>query len=181
MTDRRKSIFLPQVSRSNSEVDPGGPARWQGVGMMDELVYWTPFWSLTRINSTSFFSTLHCFSGATDESLCSGTTWMFIFAAVRTKPTLDQVLSRPPAGSGGAGGRLAWIRTAVPLTESVYASGPRRNYRTQLSVHVLERRERKQKFGRLCVKFRHSYAQRQIQIRAARVKRSHYSSYSRQI
>lgn len=85
MTDRRKSIFLPQVSRSSSKVDPGGPALRPGVVMMEELVYWTPFWSFTSISSTSFFSTLHCFSGTI---VCSGITWIFIFSAVRTKPTL---------------------------------------------------------------------------------------------
>ncbi len=40
------------------------------------------------------------------------------------------VLSRPPAGSGGADGlsRCAWIRTAIPLTKTRYASVLHRNY-----------------------------------------------------
>lgn len=76
MTDSRKSIFFPQVSLLSSV--PMCPTRSPGDGMMEELVYWTPFWSFTRINSTSFFSALHWFSGATDESLCSGI--MFIFS-----------------------------------------------------------------------------------------------------
>lgn len=116
MTDSRKSIFLPQVSRSSS--DPGGPAWWPGVGMMEELVYWTPFWSFTNISSTSFFSTLHCFSGATDESLCSGRTWIFIFSCAYDAHA-GPVLSRPPAASSGADGlsRCARVRMAIPPTE----------------------------------------------------------------
>jgi hypothetical protein len=59
---------------------------------MEVLVYCTPFWSFTSINSTSFFSTLHCLSGATEDSLCSGTTWMFIFSR---RPHACLVPSRP--------------------------------------------------------------------------------------
>lgn len=75
MTDSRKSIFFPQVSLLSSV--PMCPTRSPGEGMMEELVYWTPFWSFTSISSTSFFSTLHWFSGATDESLCSGIIFIF--------------------------------------------------------------------------------------------------------
>lgn len=151
MTDRRKSIFFPQVSLSSS--GPGRPAQWLGVGMMEELVYWTPFWSFTSISSTSFFSTLHCFSGATEESLCSGMTWIFIFFGVHDAHA-GAVLSRPPASSAMADdlSRCAWIRTAVTLTKETVVH---RDYSWYLRIHGLERREEKQSLERLvmCVKF----------------------------
>lgn len=85
MTDNRKSIFLPQVSRSSSRREPDGQTWAPGAPMMEVLVYWTPFWSFTRINSTCFFSTLlYGFKGATDESLWSDRTWMFILAPARS-------------------------------------------------------------------------------------------------
>lgn len=89
MTDRRKSIFFPHVSLSSSSSAVQGVLCMLGVGMMVELVYWTPFWSITSISSTSFFSTLQGFSGATDDSLWSGRTWMFIFfpVSVCSSPT----------------------------------------------------------------------------------------------
>lgn len=145
MTDRRKSIFFPQVSLSSS----GRPAQGPGVGIIEELVYWTPFWSFTSISSTSFFSTLHCFSGATDESLCSGITWIFIFSSAHDAQA-GPVLSRPAAGSGGADGlwRCAWIRTAITLTKKWQVIVLRRDYSWYLRLHGLERMEEKQRVWR---------------------------------
>jgi len=89
MTESRKSNFLPHVSLSSISPEPEVQPWELGEATTEEFVYWTPFCSFTRISSTCFFSTLNCFNGATEDSLCSGRTWIFIFAPWRSRGPKD--------------------------------------------------------------------------------------------
>jgi len=96
---------------------------------MEELVYWTPFWSFTSISSTSLFAALHSFSGATDESLCSGATWIFIlFCGARDR-------------GGRAHGPLRVLAALLGRVEEGDGSGKRAAFSAQTAAAASARME----------------------------------------
>lgn len=153
MTDSRKSIFFPQVSLFSS--DPMCPTWSAGDGMMEELVYWTPFWSFTSISSTSFFSTLHWFSGATDESLCSGIIFILSGAydaqAALTAPCGFWKSSLEPGRSNKVGNHADNKRVKNCYPPRLEQKPPR----------TWAEREQREALS-LCIKFHNGYVQQEI-------------------